>query len=40
MNQTVINSVYPKLVPLIAKANGVTTTPIGEHGRLYSVAYR
>jgi lysophospholipase L1-like esterase len=27
-NQTVINSVYPKLVPLIAKANGVTTTPI------------
>ena len=26
-NQTVINSVYPKLVPLIAKANGITTTP-------------
>ena len=23
-NQTVINSVYPKLVPLIAKANGIT----------------
>ena len=27
-NQTVINSVYPKLVPLIAKANGITTPVI------------
>ena len=27
-NQTVINSVYPKLVPLIGKANGITAAPI------------
>ena len=27
-NQTVINSVYPKLVPMIAKANGITAEPI------------
>lgn len=36
-NQTVINSVYPVLIPAIAKAGGVTTVPINVFGGMGGV---
>lgn len=36
-NQTAINNVYPALVPLIAEANNLTTTPIDVYGALGGV---
>lgn len=36
-NQTVINNVYPALIPLIARANNLTTTPIDVFGAMGGV---